>query len=68
VARRCSAKSRSTSIVAAPRLAAAARECGVPLMVGFNRRFDPNFARLERQIRDGRIGYVELLTSSGRIA
>ncbi len=24
---------------------AVAQECGVPLMVGFNRRFDPNFAR-----------------------
>ena len=41
---------------------AVAGECGVPLMVGFNRRFDPNFARLERQIRDGRIGRLELLT------
>jgi myo-inositol 2-dehydrogenase/D-chiro-inositol 1-dehydrogenase len=36
---------------------AVARQCGVPLMVGFNRRFDPNFLRLERQIRDGRIGW-----------
>ena len=28
--------------------AAFAEQCGVPLMVGFNRRFDPNFARLDR--------------------
>jgi myo-inositol 2-dehydrogenase / D-chiro-inositol 1-dehydrogenase len=41
---------------------AVTRECGVPLMVGFNRRFDPNFMRLERQIRGGRIGCLELLT------
>ena len=41
-------------------------ECGVPLMVGFNRRFDPHFARLERQLRDGRIGRVELLTITSR--
>jgi len=34
----------------------------VPLMVGFNRRFDPNFMLLERQIRGGRIGRLELLT------
>ncbi|TMJ68541.1 MAG: inositol 2-dehydrogenase [Alphaproteobacteria bacterium] len=40
---------------------AVARECGVPLMVGFNRRFDPNFARLEREIRAGRIGQPEIL-------
>ena len=45
---------------------AMARECGVPLMVGFNRRFDPNFGRLERQIRDGRIGRLELLTITSR--
>ena len=45
---------------------AVAQECGVPLMVGFNRRFDPNFARLERQIRDGRIGHLELLTITSR--
>jgi len=31
-------------------------------MVGFNRRFDPNFMLLERQIRGGRIGRLELLT------
>jgi myo-inositol 2-dehydrogenase/D-chiro-inositol 1-dehydrogenase len=45
---------------------AVARECGVPLMVGFNRRFDPNFARLETEIRDGRIGSLELLTITSR--
>jgi myo-inositol 2-dehydrogenase / D-chiro-inositol 1-dehydrogenase len=45
---------------------AVARECGAPLMVGFNRRFDPNFARLERQIRQGRIGRLELLTITSR--
>src|SRR6516164_8397101 len=41
-------------------------ECGVPLMLGFNRRFDPNFARLESQLRDGRIGRVELLSITSR--
>ena len=40
---------------------AIAKECGVSLMVGFNRRFDPHFARLERQIRDGRIGRPEIV-------
>jgi myo-inositol 2-dehydrogenase/D-chiro-inositol 1-dehydrogenase len=41
-------------------------ECRVPLMVGFNRRFDPHFERLERQLRDGRIGRVELLIITSR--
>ncbi len=45
---------------------AVARERGVLLMVGFNRRFDPNFARFERQIRDGRLGRLELLTITSR--
>jgi myo-inositol 2-dehydrogenase/D-chiro-inositol 1-dehydrogenase len=46
--------------------AAIAASCDVPLMVGFNRRFDPSFARLERQIRAGRIGKLELLTITSR--
>ncbi len=33
--------------------------CGVPLMIGFNRRFDPRFAALRRAIEEGRIGRVE---------
>ncbi len=41
---------------------AVVRECGVPLMVGFNRRFDPHFAKLEREIRAGRIGRPELVS------
>jgi myo-inositol 2-dehydrogenase / D-chiro-inositol 1-dehydrogenase len=41
-------------------------ECGVPLMLGFNRRFDPHFARLERQLREGRAGRVELLSITSR--
>jgi myo-inositol 2-dehydrogenase / D-chiro-inositol 1-dehydrogenase len=41
-------------------------ECGVPLMVGFNRRFDPHFARLEHQLRGGRIGRIELLSITSR--
>src|SRR5262249_11053602 len=41
--------------------AAVAEQCGVPLMVAFNRRFDPNFARLEHEVRAGRIGRPEIL-------
>jgi myo-inositol 2-dehydrogenase / D-chiro-inositol 1-dehydrogenase len=46
--------------------AAVAAACGAKLMVGFNRRFDPNFARLERQIREGRIGRLEMLAIISR--
>jgi len=41
-------------------------ECSVALMVGFNRRFDPHFARLESQLREGRIGRLEMLTIISR--
>jgi myo-inositol 2-dehydrogenase/D-chiro-inositol 1-dehydrogenase len=46
--------------------AAVAQQCGATLMVGFNRRFDHNFARLEQQVRDGRIGRLELLAITSR--
>ncbi|MGQ0485931.1 MAG: inositol 2-dehydrogenase [Hyphomicrobiales bacterium] len=36
------------------------------LMIGFNRRFDPNFAVLEKRIRNGDIGEVELATIVSR--
>jgi myo-inositol 2-dehydrogenase/D-chiro-inositol 1-dehydrogenase len=36
------------------------------LMIGFNRRFDPNFAGLEARIRKGAIGDVELITVISR--
>ncbi|CAM5764937.1 inositol 2-dehydrogenase [Labrys miyagiensis] len=39
---------------------------GKPLMIGFNRRFDPNFANLKQRIVDGAIGDVELLTIISR--
>jgi myo-inositol 2-dehydrogenase / D-chiro-inositol 1-dehydrogenase len=36
------------------------------LMIGFNRRFDPNFAEVERRIRRGDIGAVEMVTIVSR--
>jgi myo-inositol 2-dehydrogenase/D-chiro-inositol 1-dehydrogenase len=36
------------------------------LMIGFNRRFDPNFAELERRIRAGAVGEVEMVTVISR--
>ncbi|SHJ32030.1 myo-inositol 2-dehydrogenase [Ruegeria lacuscaerulensis ITI-1157] len=34
---------------------------GQPVMVGFNRRFDPNFATLQASLKEGEIGAPELL-------
>ena len=36
------------------------------LMVGFNRRFDPDFMALKKTIDDGRIGDVEMITITSR--
>ena len=41
-------------------------KAGVPLMIGFNRRFDPNFASLQARITQGEIGDVELVTIISR--
>lgn len=38
----------------------------VPLMIGFNRRFDPNLVELERRLRDGAIGPIEIVTIVSR--
>ncbi|MFV0335601.1 MAG: inositol 2-dehydrogenase [Tropicimonas sp.] len=37
-------------------------ESGVPVMIGFNRRFDPNFAALKAASDAGEIGRAELLS------
>ena len=42
-------------------LAAVAR-AGVPLMIGFHRRYDPNFASLEKRLRAGEVGDIEIVT------
>jgi len=41
-------------------------KAGVPLMIGFNRRFDPNFAGLRARLAAGEIGDVELVTIISR--
>ena len=50
----------------AQRGVAVAARCGVPLMIGFNRRFDPSFRRLREEIDAGRIGDVELVQITSR--
>ncbi|WP_342664250.1 inositol 2-dehydrogenase [Kiloniella laminariae] len=49
------------------------REClkvvdasGQPLMIGFNRRFDPNFSALQKRLAAGEIGEVEIVTIQSR--
>ena len=39
---------------------------GATLMVGFNRRFDPNFASLRARIADGLIGELEMVSITSR--
>jgi len=39
----------------------AVRRAGVKLQVGFNRRFDPSFARVRRAVAEGEIGAPQLL-------
>jgi myo-inositol 2-dehydrogenase/D-chiro-inositol 1-dehydrogenase len=45
---------------------AAVRKAKVPMLVGFNRRFDPNFAALQARLRAGEIGAVEQVVISSR--
>jgi myo-inositol 2-dehydrogenase/D-chiro-inositol 1-dehydrogenase len=39
---------------------------GIPLMIGFNRRFDPNFAALKKRLGEGAVGNVEMVTIISR--
>jgi myo-inositol 2-dehydrogenase / D-chiro-inositol 1-dehydrogenase len=41
-------------------------KAGAPLMIGFNRRFDPHFAALKKRLARGEIGDVELVTILSR--
>lgn len=42
------------------------QECGVPVMVDFNRRFDRDYAELKRVVDSGGIGTVELIQLTSR--
>ncbi len=41
-------------------------KAGIKLMIGFNRRFDPNFAALQKRLAEGVAGNVELVTILSR--
>jgi myo-inositol 2-dehydrogenase/D-chiro-inositol 1-dehydrogenase len=45
---------------------AVVRKARVPLLVGFNRRYDPSFARLKREIARGTVGNVEVISITSR--
>ncbi|MBR0658199.1 inositol 2-dehydrogenase [Neoroseomonas oryzicola] len=45
---------------------AAVRAAAVPMLVGFNRRFDPSFAELHRRVGAGAIGAVEQVIVTSR--
>lgn len=48
------------------RARAATEECGVPLQVGFHRRFDPDWRQLHGAVTSGELGQVYLLKSTLR--
>ena len=59
-------KPMALSIAEADRAIAAAREAGVPLQIGFNRRYDKAWADARRVIVDGELGTPQLLRSLTR--
>jgi len=44
----------------------AADATGRPVMIGFNRRFDPNFSALRKRVAEGAIGALEILSITSR--
>jgi myo-inositol 2-dehydrogenase/D-chiro-inositol 1-dehydrogenase len=53
-------------LAAATEAVAYVERSGVPAMVGFNRRFDRDYAALEQVVRSGDIGVVELIQLTSR--
>ena len=43
-----------------------ANQSGVKLMLGFNRRFDPDFLQARKSIQDGRIGDIQIIKITSR--
>ncbi|MCJ7820676.1 MAG: inositol 2-dehydrogenase, partial [Bacteroidales bacterium] len=43
-----------------------AKAAGVKLMIGFNRRFDPNFSKIKQLVIDGKIGEPHILKITSR--
>lgn len=43
-----------------------AEKAGVPLQIGFQRRYDPSYMRARRMIEEGAVGTIELVTATSR--
>ena len=43
-----------------------ASDAGLPLLCAFNRRFDPGFKRVVKQVREGKIGKVHMIKTTSR--
>ena len=54
------------SLTRADQALAEVKKAGVPLMMGFNRRFDPSFKALRDAVRDGKVGKVEVVKITSR--
>jgi myo-inositol 2-dehydrogenase/D-chiro-inositol 1-dehydrogenase len=46
--------------------AVALKKSTVPIMMGFNRRFDANYAELQRQVIEGAVGKIEIVLMTHR--
>ena len=42
------------------------KQTNATLMIGFNRRFDPNFASLQKRVAEGAIGALEIVSITSR--
>ncbi len=59
-------KPLSLDLAEVDRALAAVEDAGVPLLVGFNRRFDPSHAAVRRAVVDGDVGEVHLVRITSR--
>jgi myo-inositol 2-dehydrogenase/D-chiro-inositol 1-dehydrogenase len=48
------------------RINAEVQKCGIQLMVGFNRRFDPNFLKVHEMVKSGKVGVPQVLKITSR--
>jgi myo-inositol 2-dehydrogenase/D-chiro-inositol 1-dehydrogenase len=59
-------KPQDLSLERAIRTLSIVKEAGVKFMLGFNRRFDPNFLKIKKLIDDGKIGEPHILKITSR--
>ena len=56
----------SLDIVRATEAVRIVRESGVPFQIGFDRRFDPGYAEVKRQLEEGALGQVDQFVALSR--